>query len=127
MANTGVNVDFGHAFGGHAFGIDLERDQLQIVLIIARCGDKQRRRIGRYGGLKRGRRCPEAGIGRYDRMGYGFSRLGGHSVPGQAKQDPRYERGKKLKEKGKCANFFYHPGLSTGKNLWVIRYVFTFN
>ena len=58
MATFRVNMHFGHAFGGHPFGIDLDRHELQIVLIITRCGDKERRRIGRYGSLDRGRRHP---------------------------------------------------------------------
>jgi len=50
MATFRVYVHFGHAFGGHPFGINLDGDELQIVLIIAGCGDKKRR-LGRYRGV----------------------------------------------------------------------------
>jgi hypothetical protein len=51
MATLRVNMQLGHAFGGHPFRIDLDGEELKIVLVIARRGDKKRRRIGRYRGV----------------------------------------------------------------------------
>jgi hypothetical protein len=50
MATFRVYVHFGHAFGGH-LGIDLDGEELQIVLIIACCGDKKRQCTRRYRGV----------------------------------------------------------------------------